>query len=99
VGPILQQDTVDILLRFCIHHIVFIADICKMYKQIFLAPKYRQYQHILWKSSPEDKLQEFELNTLTYGVGSTPYLALRVLREITVVYGHQYPQVQAVLLT
>ncbi|XP_008179923.1 uncharacterized protein LOC103308408 [Acyrthosiphon pisum] len=76
VGPKLQQDIVDILLRFRIHAVVFTADI----------------------SSPHDKVQEFELNTVTYGVGTAPYLALRVLKEIAVVYGQQYPLVQTALM-
>ncbi|KAF0736570.1 Integrase catalytic domain-containing protein, partial [Aphis craccivora] len=98
VGPKLQQDIVNILLRFRLHSVVFTADICKMYRQILLAPRYRQYQHILWRASPHDQIQEFELNTVTYGVSSAPYLALRVLQEIAAVHGQQYPLVQSVLL-
>ncbi|XP_025204443.1 uncharacterized protein LOC112601188 [Melanaphis sacchari] len=98
VGPKLQQDIVDILLRFRLHAIVFTADICKMYRQIWLAPEYRRCQHILWRSSPHDKIQEFELNTVTYGVASAPYLALRVLKEIAISHGEQYPLVQSALL-
>lgn len=60
VGPKIQQDIVDILLRFRVPFIVFTADICKMYRQILLAPKYREFQHILWRNSPHDKLQEFD---------------------------------------
>jgi len=41
VGLKSQQDIIDILLRFHIYRIVFTADICKMYRQIFLVPKYR----------------------------------------------------------
>lgn len=89
VGPKLQQDIVDILLRFRVHSVVFTADICKMYRQILVAPKYRTFQHILWRASPHDKVQEFELNTVTYGIGTAPYLALRVLKEISVLYGQQ----------
>lgn len=99
VGPKLQQDIVDILLRFRVHRIVFTADICKMYRQILMAPKYRRYQHILWRASSQDKIQEYELNTVTYGVESAPYLALRVLKEIAVVHSQHYPQVQAALMS
>jgi len=98
VGPKLQQDIVNILLRFRLHSVVFTADICKMYRHISLAPRYRQYQHIFWRASPHDQVQEFELNTVTYGVSSAPYLALRVLKEIAGVYGQQFPLVQSALL-
>jgi len=35
---------------------------------------------------------------VTYGVGTAPYLALRILKEIAVVHSQQYPLVQAALL-
>lgn len=81
-GPKLQQDIVDILTRFRVHRHAFTADICKMYRQIHVLPNYRTYQHILWRASPHDKLCEYELKTVTYGVNCAPYLALRVLRSI-----------------
>jgi len=99
VGPKLQQDIVDILLRFRCHRVVFTADICKMYRQIFVDTKYRQFQHILWRDSSQEKLREYELNTVTYGVSTAPFLALRVLQEIATVYAQQYPRIQAALLT
>ncbi|KAL4126593.1 hypothetical protein QTP88_010805 [Uroleucon formosanum] len=81
-GPKLQQDIVDILTRFRVHKHVFTTDICKMYRQVLILPKYRKFQHILWRASPHDKLLEYELNTVTYGVNCAPYLALRVLQSI-----------------
>lgn len=81
-GPKLQQDIVDVLTRFRLHKFAFTADICKMYRQIMVLPEYRPLQHILWRSSPHEKLIEYELNTVTYGMNCAPYLALRVLRSI-----------------
>ncbi|KAL4153798.1 hypothetical protein QTP88_001631 [Uroleucon formosanum] len=81
-GPKLQQDIVDVLTRFRVHKYVFTTDICKMYRQILIVPKYRKFQHILWRAEPHDKLLEYELNTVTYGVNCAPYLALRVLQSI-----------------
>lgn len=81
-GPKLQQDIVDILIRFRVHKHVFTTDICKMYRQIEILPEFRKYQHVLWRASPHDKLLEYELNTVTYGMNCAPYLALRVLQVI-----------------
>ncbi|XP_025407127.1 uncharacterized protein LOC112681079 [Sipha flava] len=53
-----------------------------MYRQVLVSPCYRRYQHILWRVSPDEALQEYELNTVTYGVNCAPYLALQVLRCI-----------------
>ncbi|KAF0721556.1 Integrase catalytic domain-containing protein, partial [Aphis craccivora] len=81
-GPKLQQDLIDILIRFRVHKYVFTTDICKMYRQILVLPEYRTFQHILWRASPHAELQEYELNTVTYGVNCAPFLALRVLQCI-----------------
>ncbi|XP_060870209.1 uncharacterized protein LOC132944717 [Metopolophium dirhodum] len=81
-GPKLQLDIVDILFRFRLHQFVFTADVCKMYTQILVLPEYRRFQHILWRPSPLDELKEYQLNTVTYGINSAPFLALRVLRDI-----------------
>jgi len=80
--PKLQQDIVEILTPFRVHKYVFTTDIYKMYRQVLILPKYRKFQHLLWRASPHDKLLEYELNTVTYGVNCAPYLALRVLQSI-----------------
>uniref|UniRef100_A0A2S2PC00 Uncharacterized protein n=1 Tax=Schizaphis graminum TaxID=13262 RepID=A0A2S2PC00_SCHGA len=82
VGPKLQRDIVDVLLGFRLYCFAFSSDICKMYRQIQVNTEYRQYQHILWRASPVEALKEYTLNTVTYGVNSAPFLALRVLHDI-----------------
>ncbi|XP_015378292.1 PREDICTED: uncharacterized protein LOC107172516 [Diuraphis noxia] len=80
VGPKLQQDIVDVLIGFRVHKVAFTTDICKMYRQIDVLPQYRGCQYILWRDSPQVIVKDYVLNTVTYGVNSAPYLALRVLR-------------------
>jgi len=53
-----------------------------MYRQILVDPEHRRYQHILWRASPQDALEEFELNTVTYGVNCAPFFVIRVLHHI-----------------
>jgi hypothetical protein len=55
-GPKLQQNIVDILTRFRLYKYAFTTDICKMYRQVMVAPEYRPLQHILWHASPRDQL-------------------------------------------
>jgi len=81
-GPKLQRDVVDVLLLYRVHRFAFTTDISKMYRQVSVLPSHRRYQHILWRSSPEQKLQAYELNTVTYGVNCAPYLAIKVLQSI-----------------
>ncbi|KAL4103253.1 hypothetical protein QTP88_018630 [Uroleucon formosanum] len=97
-GPKLQQDIVDVLTRFRVPKIVFTADICKMYRQILVLPEYRTLQHVFWRSSPFEKLVEYELDTVTYGTNCAPFLALRVLKAIAVNDCTDYDDVRDALL-
>nr|XP_012135024.1 PREDICTED: uncharacterized protein LOC105661809 [Megachile rotundata] len=82
VGPTVQSELIDILLRFRIYKYVLSADIEKMYKQILVEPKQRSLQRILWRSSRDAPVEVYELNTVTYGTASVPFLATRVLKQI-----------------
>ncbi|XP_025193669.1 uncharacterized protein LOC112593492, partial [Melanaphis sacchari] len=97
VGPKLQQDIVDVLIGFRTYRVAFTTDICKMYRQIEVLPQYRGYQYILWRDSPQVVVKEYTLNTVTYGVNSAPYLALRVLRFIADNDCEDLPEVKAAL--
>lgn len=81
-GPKLQRDLVTILLNFRIYRFVFTADIKQMYRQILLTPAHRKFQRILWRFSPSQSILDYQLNTVTYGVVSAPYLAIRTLLQL-----------------
>ncbi|XP_060861320.1 uncharacterized protein LOC132938478 [Metopolophium dirhodum] len=98
-GPKLQTEIGDVLLRSRLHKFVFTADITKMYRQICLHEPDRVYQHILWRNSPSDEVQEYELCTVTYGVSSAPFLAIRCLQQLNMDDGPEFPLVHDVLLT
>ncbi|GBP90669.1 hypothetical protein EVAR_51392_1 [Eumeta japonica] len=68
-----------------------------MYRQILIRTEDRPYQHILWREFPHDPLQEYELNTVTYGVSSSPYLAIRTLRQLADEHCEQFPLATKVL--
>uniref|UniRef100_A0A2S2R014 Uncharacterized protein n=1 Tax=Sipha flava TaxID=143950 RepID=A0A2S2R014_9HEMI len=97
-GPKLQQDVVDVLLLFRLSRFAFTCDISKMYRQILISPEHRPFQHVLWRASPEDELQAFELNTVTYGVNCSPFLAIRVLHQIADMECDGFPFVREALL-
>jgi hypothetical protein len=96
IGPKLQQDISDILLRWRLYEHVFCADITKMYRQIKLHPEDRRFQKILWSESGPPS--EFELNTITYGLSCAPYLALRVLRQLAHDEESKYPLAAKIVL-
>ncbi|XP_039311341.1 uncharacterized protein LOC105201279 [Solenopsis invicta] len=80
-GPNLLPTLCDVITRWRKHQFVLAADIEKMYRQIWVHPEDRDLQRIYWKIG--SRVQEFHLNTVTYGLASAPYLALETceLRE------------------
>lgn len=81
-GPKLQNDIQTILLRFRLHPIVFTCNIQQMYRQILIQPSDRNVQLIRWRFNTELPIQTYQLNTVTYGVFSVPFLAIRVLHKL-----------------
>lgn len=80
VGPTIQDTLFTHLIRFRTYKYVLTADIEKMYRQILLHEDDRIYQRILWRQN--DKIKTFQLNTLTFGVSSSPYLAIRTVQRL-----------------
>ncbi|XP_017494101.1 PREDICTED: uncharacterized protein LOC108382220, partial [Rhagoletis zephyria] len=91
VGPSLQDDLFIQLLRFRQFRFALTADVTKMYRQVLIRPSERRYQYILWRTSPDDELQTYELNTVTYGTASAPYLAVRSLHYLADLYKEELP--------
>lgn len=88
VGPVVQSDLFSILLRFRGHRFVLLGDIEKMYRQTALHPSQRHLQLILWRDSStepsnnDNNLKVLQLNTVTYGLASAPFLSTRCLLQL-----------------
>lgn len=89
-GAKLQVDIFDVLIWFRQYRFVFSADIQKMFRQIRVHPDDYKYQRIIWLDDQE-RLTPYELTTVTYGLVCAPFLALRVLQQLTVDEGDRYP--------
>lgn len=81
-GPIVQSDLFSILIRFRLPRFVFTTDVEKMYRQILVHQDDRRYQLILWRNDPSAPIKYYQLNTVTYGTRSAPYLATKCLQQI-----------------
>ncbi|KAF2878843.1 hypothetical protein ILUMI_27331 [Ignelater luminosus] len=92
VGPTLQRDLFSILVNFRQYLIVLSADIAKMYRQIKIRPEDRRFQRIFWREKPSDEISCYELNTVTYGTSSAPYLAIKCLMLLAEEYKHKFPK-------
>ena len=97
IGPKLQSDLYDILIRFRIHPVAMIADIGKMYRQIYLHPEDKDYHRFLWRNDPGDPVQEFRLTTVTFGVASSSHHARRCLHQLAQDEQVKYPQAADVI--
>jgi len=82
IGTVIQDDLFAILTRFRLHRVAINGDIAKMYRQIWLAEEHKPYHHILWRPRAEGPIVDFELQTVTYGTASAPWLATRSLKWI-----------------
>ena len=98
-GPTVQSEIFDILIRFRERSFVLKCDIEKMYRQVFLEPSQRKWQKILWRNSPSEPLRHYELNTVVFGLKSSPFLATRSLNYIADENIEKFPQVSSVIRT
>lgn len=80
-GPMLQDLLVHILYRFRRFAIAIAADVEKMFRMVHMDRRHRQWQQILWRESPDEPLQTYQLATVTYGTASGPYLAIRAMQQ------------------
>ncbi|CAK1584817.1 unnamed protein product [Parnassius mnemosyne] len=53
-----------------------------MYRCIIVHSDDRHLQQIVWRNSPSEPIHTFQLNTVTYGTASAPFLATRCLKQL-----------------
>ncbi|KAF0691758.1 Integrase catalytic domain-containing protein, partial [Aphis craccivora] len=81
-GKKLQQNLPANILRFRLHPVLFTADIKQMFRQVVVTEKHRPYQRLLYRFSLDVPVEEFQMNTLTFGQKSSPFLAIRTLHQL-----------------
>ncbi|XP_062539042.1 uncharacterized protein LOC134207338 [Armigeres subalbatus] len=89
-GPVIQDDLLDLMLRFRKHPIALVADVEKMYRQIRLNPEDTSLQRVIWRFDPSDPIEVYELQTVTYGLSPSSFLATRVIQKLAEDIGNQY---------
>lgn len=92
IGPKLHHDLFNILTRFRTHSYIINSDIKMMYRQIKLAEEDTNFHRIFWRDNPCNELQEYKLTTLTYGINSAPFIALRCLKQLAIENVEKYPE-------
>ncbi|GFY26605.1 uncharacterized protein TNCV_2879341 [Trichonephila clavipes] len=96
-GGVIQEDLYAQMLRFRTYTYAFTADIKMMYRTILINPKQRNLQRIVWCESEHESPKIFELSTVTYGTVSAPYLAQRILTQLSMDEEANFPIAASVL--
>ncbi|XP_037033049.1 uncharacterized protein LOC119072036 [Bradysia coprophila] len=81
-GPKLQSNLFDILVRYRKHKVCYMADVEKMYRRIFVHKKDRDYQRIVWRKDVNQPLKTYRMRVVTDGMSSSPFLAIRTVRQL-----------------
>lgn len=90
-GPVVQNELFDILTLFRTYKFVLLCDIKAMYRGVLLKEEFCCFQNILWRDSTHDPVRCLQLQTVTYGVKSSAFLATRCLMELAQIYQNKYP--------
>ncbi|XP_037930335.1 uncharacterized protein LOC119665091, partial [Teleopsis dalmanni] len=91
VGPTIQPELYLLLLQFRLYRYALTADIVKMFRQILVDKGDRRFQYILWRDTDAEPVSTYELNTVTYGTASAPFLSTRSLQYLADKYKDKYP--------
>ncbi|XP_063989946.1 uncharacterized protein LOC135169140 [Diachasmimorpha longicaudata] len=89
VGPTVKDDILSLVLRFRLHNYIFTGDIEKMYRQGLIRPEDTKYQRILWRE--HETINTYELQSVTFGLSSASFLAVRCLDQLADDESEQYP--------
>lgn len=75
-GPTIQPELIVIFILWRVNKVALNGDVEKMYRMVKLRPEDRKFQKILYRFSEDEPIQVYELNTVTFGTKSAPYLAI-----------------------
>ena len=62
-----------------------------MYRQVQVYPEDQKYQSILWREEPTEVMNIFQLETVSYGIGPSSYLARRAQIHLSIDHQDEYP--------
>lgn len=90
-GAVVQSELFDILILFRTYICTLICDITKMFRGVYINEKQTSLQNILWRDHSGQPISCLQLQTVTYGLKASCFLATRCLIELADRFGAQYP--------
>ena len=82
IGPKIQKDLFNILVRFRLHQLALSADIAKMYRQVELNKEDKDYHRLLWKDLNSEAIETYRMTRVTYGIASSSFHSIRPLQVL-----------------
>ena len=62
-----------------------------MYREILLAPEDCTLHRFIWRKNLDEPWQDYEMRRVTFGVTSSPYVAIKMLQQAANDFGKDYP--------
>ena len=81
VGPTVHSSLVDVLLRFRMHRIALTTDVSRMYRAVLLTESDRDLHRFVWRTHPDQTLQDFRMTRVTFGVSASSFAANMSVRQ------------------
>ncbi len=91
VGPTIQESLTIRLMKWRIHRYALRGDITKMYRQVKVYDENVDFQRMVFRFNKSDPIEDFGLNTLTFGTASASYMATRTLEQVAIDGEKEYP--------
>lgn len=98
IGPTIQDELTTLLTRWRKFPIAFTADLEKMYRQIRIDDQDLDFQRIVWRDSPDQQIQDYQLQTITYGTACAQFLAVRAVQQLAQDGADTHPLASKVML-
>ena len=90
VNSTVHSSLVDVHLHFCLHRVVLIADVSRMYRAITLTESDRDLHQFAWRNSPDQSLRDYHMTRLTFGVSVSSLIANVCVRQNTLDFSLEY---------
>ena len=91
VGPTIHPTLDKILLKFRTYQVAVTGDISKMYREVLLSPPDQQLHRFLWRSQTDQPISDYCMERVTFGVASSPFLAIKTLQQAALDFGNAHP--------
>ncbi|XP_031639935.1 uncharacterized protein LOC116351917 [Contarinia nasturtii] len=98
IGPKIQHDLQYQIMRFRRHKYAVTADIIKMFRMVRIHPSQWDLQRIFWRESPNEKLREYHVTVVMYGLASSTFEAVRSMIQCARDYAKSHPNAADIII-